>query len=192
MLSPPGTPAHVDHFTFPYDLAQAQSLMREAGFGPSRPAKVKLFATNGDYASDFDIARAIVQMWNRIGIDAALNVVSLPEYLQLAQGNKFEGPALWSWYTKTGSPVGYGYILDPRTIFSVWKSPDVAARFEALEQETDYARMTRGYSELEMWAVSQGYTVPLLQGTLPVVHKKALHYTPFANGSNRPYYWNLA
>ncbi len=191
MLSPPGTAAHVAGFSFPYDIAAAQNLVQEAGYTPQKPAKVKLFATNGAYASDFDMARAIVQMWKRVGIEADLHVVTLPEYLQLAQSNKFEGPALWNWYTKTGSPVAYGYILDPRTIFSVWKSPDVAARFRALEQEPDYGRMTRGYGELETWAVGNGYTVPLLQGILPVAHRKALRYAPFANGSNLPYHWSL-
>ena len=190
MLSPPGTPAHDAKFNFTYDLGAAQALVKQAGFSPQKPVKVKLFTTNGAYASDFDIARAIVQMWKRAGIDADLKVVTLPEYLLLSQGNKFEGPALWNWYTKTGSPVAYGYILDPRTIFSVWKSPDVAARFAALEQEADYAKMTRAYGDLEKWAVSEGYTMPLLQGIMPVVHGKALKYAPFGNGSNRPYYWS--
>ncbi len=191
MLSPPGTPAHDEKFAFSHDLAAAQALVKQAGFSPEKPVKVKMFTTNGAYASDFDIARAVVQMWKRVGIDADLKVVTLPEYLLLSQGNKFEGPALWSWYTKTGSPVAYGYVLDPRTIFSVWKSPDVAARFAVLEQQTDYENLTRGYSELEKWAVGEGYTLPLLQGIMPVVHGKTLKYAPFANGSNRPYYWSL-
>ena len=69
--------------------------------------------------------------------EADLKVVTLPEYLLLSQGNKFEGPALWSWYTKTGSPVAYGYVLDPRTI-----SPSLDLLFlaKAIERVGDHAK----------------------------------------------------
>jgi peptide/nickel transport system substrate-binding protein len=190
MLSPPGTVGHVANFRFAYDPAAARKLLAQSGYGPGKPVKVKFFTTNGAYASDFDMSRAIVQMWRKVGIEAELHVLSLPEYLLLSQSNKLEGPALWNWFTATGSPVIYGYILDPDKIFSAWKSDDVAARFAALRHETDYAKLTEAYKALEMWAVQEGYTVPLLQGTATVVHSKALKYAPFANGYNRPYYWN--
>ena len=83
-------------------------------------------------------------------------------------------------------------ILDPGKIFSVWKSDDVAKRFAELARQTDYDKLVGGYRSLEKWAVTEGYAMPLLQGTMTVVHKRTLGYTPFANGSNRPYYWRLA
>jgi peptide/nickel transport system substrate-binding protein len=189
MLSPPGTAAYTPAFRFDHDVALARQLLAKAGYSVARPAKVKLFATNGAYASDFEMARAIVQMWQKVGIAADLHILTLPEYMQLSQSGKLEGPALWSWFTATGSPVAYSYVLDPGKIFSAWKSDDVAARFAALQQETDYARLTQRYRELEIWAVEQGYTVPLLQGTTPVTHKQNLVYAPFANGANHPYAW---
>jgi peptide/nickel transport system substrate-binding protein len=192
MLSPPGTAAHDAKFQFPYDLEKAKALLAQSGHSPSKPVKIKFFATNGAYASDFEIARAIVQMWRKIGIEADLQVLTLPEYLLRSQGGKLEGPALWSWYSATGSPVAYSYVLDPSKIFSAWKSADVSARFTALQDETDYARLTQKYRALEIWAVEQGYTLPLLQGTTTVVRKQSLKYAPFANGANKPYYWSKA
>jgi hypothetical protein len=88
--------------------------------------------------------------------------------------------------------VAYSYVLDPGKIFSAWKSEDVAARFAALGQETDYAALVKGLSTLEMWAVGRGYIIPLLQGTTTVVHRRQLRYAPFANGAYRPYYWKLS
>jgi len=192
MLSPPGAAAHDPNFQFSYDPGQALALMARAGHGPSNPVRIKLFTTNGAYANDFDITRAIVQMWRKIGILADLQVLTLPEYMQLSQAGKLEGPALWNWYTATGSPVIYGYILDPSKIFSVWKSDDVAQRFAGLRQETDYERLTQAYRALEIWAVQQGYTVPLLQATTTVVHKRNLRATAFTNGSFQPYQWRPA
>lgn len=192
MLSPPGTAGHAPQFRFDHDVAQAQRLLGQSGFSTRKPARVKLFATNGAYASDFEMARAIAQMWKSVGIEPELHVLSLGEYLLLSQSGKLEGPALWSWFTATGSPVIYSYVLDPSKIFSAWKSPDMAARYKALQAETDYARLTKGLQEIEIFAVEQGYTVPLLQGTTPVVHRRRLVYGAYGNGANHPHAWKLA
>ena len=47
--------------------------------------------TNGHFPSDYDIARAIVQMWKRVGIDAKLEIIEYAKYFELNRGSQAAG-----------------------------------------------------------------------------------------------------
>jgi peptide/nickel transport system substrate-binding protein len=192
MLCPPGTRGYSPDFHFAYDPEKAKQLLAASGYSPAKPVKASLFCTNGAFANDFDTARAIVQMWRRVGIQAELQVRSLADFLTLTQGGTLPGAALWRWYTATGTPENYAYILDSRKMFSVWKSADMVERFTALDRETDYDTFVNRYRAIETFAINQGYSVPLLQGISTIVRRQRLKYLPFGNGSLRPYYWSQA
>ena len=51
-------------FQFKYDAELAKSYLAKSGHGPDKPVKIGFAATSGHFPSDYDIARAIVQMWN--------------------------------------------------------------------------------------------------------------------------------
>jgi len=186
----PGMPGYVPGFQVAYDQAKAKALLAASGYGPGKPAKINFYATNGVFPSDFDIARAIVQMWKRVGIEAELKILPSAQLYEYQSHNKFDGPVLKPWNPTTGNPAVYsGYMLDPRRYYSVWRSDDVPPRLFPLLQELDDAKRVAGFKAFDQWQVSQGYSIPLFQGLATVVARKNLAYKPYRSGFLVPYSW---
>jgi peptide/nickel transport system substrate-binding protein len=183
VLATPGTPGYLPDYTFPYDPDLAKRLLAQSGFGPDKPVKIGFATTNGQFPSDYDIARAIVQMWKRVGIEADLQVIEYAKYFELNRGAKLPEVTLYSWDNATGDPeIFSGYQLNPKMPFSPWKDEDIGQKVLALFGVADYDKRIAGYRELERYAVEHGATMPLLQSVVTVVRKKNLTYTKYGNG----------
>ncbi|CAN5432153.1 ABC transporter substrate-binding protein [soil metagenome] len=189
--SAPGTPSYDPAFKFDFDPALAQSLLAKSGYSASKPVQFRFFAPNGVNSADFDMARAIVQMWKKVGIEATLEVIEPPQYFTRLGSGKLEGPTLWLWTNATGDPeLSAGYYLNPKKAFSAWKTPDVSEKLDPLLVETDYDKRIEGYKTFHAWAVSQGYALPLVQGVATGAYgKDTIKYKPFRNGWLLPYEW---
>lgn len=186
----PGTPAYDPGYQFEFSLAKAQALLGTSGYGPNKPVKFTFFATNGVYPNDFDMARAIVQMWKKAGIDATLEVIEPAHYHAKVQTGKLDGPALWFWSNATADPeLSIGYYLDPKKNFSIWRSADVSPQLEPLLIELDYKKRIEGYKSFHIWAVEQGYSLPLLSGLSSVAHTQNAGYKAYQNGWILPPAW---
>lgn len=193
MWCAPGLPANDPTFKFAYDPAKAKALLAASGFSEDKPARIEFTTFNGVFPNDFDLARAIVQMWKNVGINANLSVLELTKFAELARNDRLEAPALSSWFNASGDPHVYsGTVLDPNKRFAVWRSDDIPPRLNPLLVEVDYKKRIAGYREFDKWVVEQGYAVPLLQGTATVVHAKRINYVPFKNGWTLPYYWTAS
>lgn len=183
VLATPGTPGYLPDFTFSYDPVLAKALLAQSGFGPGKPVKIGFATTNGQFPSDYDIARAITQMWKNVGIDANLQVIEYPKYFELNRAGKLPEATLYSWDNATGDPeIFSGYQLNPKMPFSPWKDKDIGDRVLALFNVADYAKRIAGYRALERYAVENGATMPLLQSVVTLVRKKNLDYTQYGNG----------
>lgn len=189
--APPGSPSHDEGFQFSHDPEKARSLLAQSGYGPDKPVRFTFYSTSGAQPSDFDMARALVQMWKKVGIDAQLEVIDMPQFHQRSAAGEMDGPVLWFWTNSTADPELYaGSYLNPATMFSVWKSEDVKDRLDPLLVQTDYARRIEDYKVFNRWAVEQGYSLPLLQGVSTVVRAASLNgYVPYANGWVLPGQW---
>ncbi|MCW5770719.1 MAG: hypothetical protein KIT16_03720 [Rhodospirillaceae bacterium] len=193
MWSGKGLPANDPKFHFAYDPALAKKLLAKSGYGPKKPAKIPFLTFNGVYPGDYDVARALVQMWKRVGIETDLGVIEMANYSEMSRNDKLEAPVLYSWANSTGDPEVYsGYILDPKKRFSVWKSADISVKLDPLLREPNYDKRIAGYKEFDRWAVEQGYAFPLFQAVAAVVHSKRIGYKPFRNGWILPYFWTAA
>lgn len=187
-----GTPGYPKEFHFAYDLAQAKALLAKAGFSPSNPAKITFLTTKGVFPNDFEVAQAIAAMWKKIGIVADIQVMELPKYQELLRAGKLPEATMYQWGNTTGDPEMYGgYLLDPKSIFSPYKSPDLGERVAPLLVETDPAKRAEGYRELHRYAVEKGYSIPLFQGIKTVAYDKALAYKPYGTGWILPQYYTL-
>jgi peptide/nickel transport system substrate-binding protein len=183
VLAVPGTPGYVEGFTFPYSPEKASEYLKKSGFGPTNPAKIHFNTTNGTFPNDFEMARAIVAMWQKVGIAAELEVIELNKYFELNHSGKMPEATLYRWGNETGDPEIYtGYILNPKLPFSTWKSEDVGAILDKLFAETDYDKRIKGYQELNTMVVEKGYAMPLLQGVSTVAYRNDVSFTPYANG----------
>jgi peptide/nickel transport system substrate-binding protein len=183
VLATPGTPGYIPDFNFKYDPAVAKQLLAQSGFGPDKPVKIGFAATNGQFPSDYDIARAIVGMWKPVGIDADLQVIEYAKYFELNRGGKLPEATLYSWDNATGDPeIFLGYQLNPKMPFSPWKDDDIGNRVLALFGVADYDKRIAGYKDLERYAVENGASMPLLQSVVTVVRKQNLGYQKYSNG----------
>lgn len=188
--SPPGTPSYDPDFEFPYDVDRAKAYLAKSGYSESKPATFKFFATNGVHPVDNQMARAIVQMWAKVGIQASLETIDVGVYFQSVAAGTLEGPALWFWNNTTADPELYaGSYLNADTAFSVWRSRDVMDKLSPLLVELDYAKRIEQYKAFNRWVVEQGYSLPLLQGVSCVAHAKTLHYAAYQNGWMLPAHW---
>jgi dipeptide transport system substrate-binding protein len=183
VLATPGTPGYIPDFNFRYDPAVAKQLLAQSGFGPDKPVKIGFAATNGQFPSDYDIARAIVGMWKPVGIDADLQVIEYAKYFELNRGGKLPEATLYSWDNATGDPeIFLGYQLNPKMPFSPWKDEDIGNRVLALFGVADYDKRIAGYKDLERYAAENGASMPLLQSVVTVVRKQNLGYQKYGNG----------
>lgn len=183
VVATPGSPGYLPDFNFKYDPELAKQLLANSGHGPSNPVKIGLAATNGQFPSDYDMARAIVQMWQKVGIAADLQVIEYAKYFELNRASKLPEATLYSWDNATGDPeIFSGYLLNPKMPFSAWKDDAVGGRVLKLFNVANYDARIAGYRDVERFAVEQGATIPLLQSVLTVVRKKNLQYTKYGNG----------
>ena len=192
MFAGQGMAANDPKFEFPFDPARSRALLAASGFNANNPVKINFTSFNGVFANDFDIARAIVQMWKNVGIDANLSVMEVAAYAELSRNDKLEAPMLYSWFNASGDPYIYsGTLMDPNKAFAVWRSDDLWPRLQPLLNEPDYDKRIAGYRVFDRWIVEQGYNIPLMQGVATVVHSRKMTYTPFRNGWSLPYYWGV-
>src|SRR5262249_43902245 len=75
VLATPGSPGFLPDFSFKYDPALAKELLAKSGFSSANPVKIGFATTNGQFPGDYDMARAIAQMWKQVGIEADLQVI---------------------------------------------------------------------------------------------------------------------
>ncbi len=179
----PGSPGYVADFKFKHDAELARQYLAKSGYGPDKPAKINFAATNGHFPSDYDIARALVQMWKKVGIEANLEVIEYAKYFELNRAVKLPEATLYSWDNSTGDPeIFAGYLLNPKLPFSAWKGMDVGEKVLELFNIADYDKRIAGYRALNTFAVENGSSIPLLQSVLTLVRKKDLGYTKYENG----------
>jgi peptide/nickel transport system substrate-binding protein len=183
VVATPGTPGYLPDFQFKYDPELAKQYLAKSNYGPDKPVKIGFAATNGQFPSDYDIARALVQMWKKVGIDASLEVIEYAKYFELNRGARLPEATLYSWDNASGDPeIFAGYLLNPKMPFSAWKGMDVGDKLLPLFNVADYDKRMQGYRELNRFAVETGASIPLLQSVLTLVRKNNLAYTKYANG----------
>jgi peptide/nickel transport system substrate-binding protein len=179
----PGTVAYLDDFKFDFNPDLAKQLLAKSGFSLANPAPIRFASTNGQFPSDYDMARAIAQMWKKVGIQAELETIEYSKYFELNRGDKLPEATLYSWDNATGDPELFvGYLLNPKMPFSAWKGAEVGDKILELLKIADYGKRIAGYRDLNRFAVEKGATIPLLQSVQTMVRKKQLHYVKYQNG----------
>lgn len=188
---PPDTPCYQSDFNFEYSSQKAMEYLKKSGYSPKNPVKFTFFATKGISPADNLMARAIVQMWQKVGIDAQLETIDFGKFFQAVAANTLEGPVLWLWNNSTGDPELYaGSYLNANTMFSVWHSDDVMEHLNPLLIENDYEKRINLYKDFNRWVVEQGYSIPLLEGINSVAHSNNIPYKAYRNGWLVPSSWH--
>lgn len=192
VLATKGSPGDTPDFKIPFNRDQAIQELAKAGYSKDKPLKIRMFSTNNTFPSDYDMARAISQMWSRIGIEAHVEEITVAKYLELSHSSKLQGVMLYSWANATGDPeIFTGRILDPRLRFSTWKEPALAAKLDALNAQMDEAKRVAGYRELNIEAARNAWSIPVLQSISTIAYKKGLNVQTYQTGYILPqeYSW---
>jgi peptide/nickel transport system substrate-binding protein len=183
VVATPGTPGYLPDYHFKYDPALSVELLKQSGYSLAKPVKFGFAATNGAFAGDYDIARAIVQMCQKVGIVLDLQVIELAQYFALNAADKLPEATLYSWDNAVGDPEIYsGYLLNPMMPFSAWKGKEVGEEIMQLFGEGNNAKRLEGYRKVEVEASEIGATMALLQTIQTLARKKELKFEAYGNG----------
>jgi peptide/nickel transport system substrate-binding protein len=183
VMATEGTPSYVPDFKFPFDKAKAVAELKAAGYSTANPVAITFLSTNGTFPSDFDMARAIVQMWKAVGINATIEETTPAKLTEAAQSGKLTGILLQSWANATGDPENYaGKIFDPRLRFAAWKDMTLAPRIDALTTEVDEAKRMAGWKALNVESSEKSWAIPLMQAVTTAAYTSTLQPVLFDNG----------
>jgi peptide/nickel transport system substrate-binding protein len=183
----PGMPSYPEDLEMGYDPELAAKYLADSGYGPNNPAKFDFVATNGAFPNDYDVARAIVAMWQKVGIQPNFEVVDLNKYYELSRSGNLKGASLAVWANATNDPELYiGSALDPKSRFVMWKDEALSAKIDPLLGEKDQAARMKGYEELNRYASEEALVIPLLQAVQTVVRKEKLNFTWIPNSWYEP------
>jgi peptide/nickel transport system substrate-binding protein len=187
ILGLPGMPGYPENFEMGYDPDLARRYLAAAGFGPDNPVSFDFITTNGAFPNDYELARAIVGMWRKVGIQPNFEVLDLNKYHELSRSGALKGASLAIWANATNDPeLSIGTALDPRSRFVLWKDDQLAARIDPLLRQTDDAARIEGYEKLARYASENALLIPLLQAVQTVVRRKELNFTWIPNGWYEP------
>lgn len=192
VLATKGSPGDVPDYKVEFNRDKAIEELAKAGYSKTKPLELRLFSTNNTFPSDYDVARAVAQMWSQIGITTTVEEITVAKYLELSHSTKLTGAMLYSWANATGDPeIFTGRILDPRLRFSTWKEPRLAETLDALNVQMDDAKRVQGYRTLNKEASEHAWSLPVLQSVSTVAYKKNLNVQTYQTGYILPqeYSW---
>ncbi len=174
--------AHTD-WSFPYDPDRARDLLGKAGYSRSNPLRLQVMTTKGAKTKDFEVMSAITQMWKDVGIEAELEIITIPQFFQHRSAKTIAPLSLYFWSNPTGDPVNsVGFMTRNKGPFKVWESPDVDPKVDPIFVETDEGKRIAAAKEAARYVVERGYIIPLYQVVMPVIMKKDLVYEPYPQG----------
>ncbi|MGH7264463.1 MAG: ABC transporter substrate-binding protein [Candidatus Rokuibacteriota bacterium] len=180
--------AHDPTLTFAYDPARARTLLQKAGYAPANPLRLKVMTTRGTRAKDFEVVTAITQMWGDVGIEAEVEVITIPQWFGLrnarGEGGKDLAPlSLYFWSNATGDPINsVGFQNNMKGPFRVWESEEMPALIAPVFEEKDEAKRIAAAKKAARHVIEHGYVIPLFQVVQPIILKKELSYQPFPTG----------
>lgn len=191
-LQTPEYPAYQPDLTIPYDPITAERLLAVSGYSTTNPVKFTVQTTNGYMAKDFEVVQAVVGMWKKVGIEAKIEVYDIAKHYELRAADTLAPVAFYVWGNATGDPENSTW----HTMFgpsphSVWDGPQVKALLGPLASEGDYEKRIKLYKTAERYIISHGMVIPLYQRKQPIVYKKNLIFTPYANNWILPYYMDV-
>jgi peptide/nickel transport system substrate-binding protein len=170
-----------------YDPALAAELLSASGFSQEKPVKFTVQTTRGFKPKDYEMIQAIVGMWRKVGIDAQIEIYEVAKHFELRMSHRLAPAAFYNWGNAIGDPsTSTGHAMFSKTPHSAWHSDDLDAKIGPLWNEKDEAKRIAGWKAADRYIAEQGYVIPLLQYTQPILFKADLKVTPNVSGALQP------
>ncbi len=164
-----------------YDAVQAQSLLKEAGWGDGFSAV--LAGSNDRYPSDAQVTQAVGQMLARVGIKT--DVQTMPAAILFSRGSKLEFSLFLSGWVGTGDPssplVALMATYDQTTGMGPsnrgrWSNPDFDTALGAALHTLDDTKRNAFYARASEIAVAEMGVIPVYFTINTWASKKAFVY----------------
>jgi peptide/nickel transport system substrate-binding protein len=170
---------------YPYDPEKAKAMLAAAGVKPG--FKTTLYAMNGPrpYMPDpLKVAEAIQSDLKNVGIDASIRSLEWGTYLDEMQHGKHT-IGLIGWVGDNGDPDNFLYVLldkesarIPAQNMAFWKNDRVHELLVGAQEETDVAKRTAAYQEVQKIAHAEAPWVPIAYMTQLVGFDRRVHGYP--------------
>lgn len=188
---------HLDTLKPEYDLAEAQRLMKEAGY--ENGFRVSMMAPNNRYVHDEKIAQALAAMLARINIKVELKTLPKAQYFQ-EYDNRSADIMMIGWQSDTSDSNNFYEFLvacpDPNTGLGAYNAanycnPKVDGLIRAANREMNPERRIRLLQQIEQTLYDEAVIVPLLWQHLAWGAKANVHIEEVVNSDNFPYLGDL-
>ncbi|MCW4115198.1 ABC transporter substrate-binding protein [Aurantimonas sp. MSK8Z-1] len=177
-LEAPGYLAYDAAITVPYDPDMAKKLLADSGFSPDKPVKVTIQTTRGYMPKDYEMIQAIVGMWRKVGIEANIEVYEIAKHYELRAADQLAPFAFYNWGNAIGDPAtSTGFAMFGPSPHSVWNTDDLDGKIAPLWGEKDEDKRVAGWKAVDKYIAEEGYVLPLLQYSQPIVFRKGLKVT---------------
>ncbi len=196
-MSPAGYLGHNPALKPRYDVAAAQALMKEAGYGDG--LEVSMMCPNNRYVNDFKICEASASMLAKIGIKVDLTTMPKAQYWP-----KFDERAadimMIGWHSDTEDSANFYEFLamtpnadTGRGQYNsgAYSNPVVDALTEASLKETDDARRAALLQQVEKTLYDDAAFVPFHWQNLAWGARKGVGIDAVVNAMNFPYLGDL-
>ncbi len=168
---------------YAYDPAQAKKLLAEAGH--PHGFKAKLWSPQGRYPKDFELAQAVQQQLNKVGVDCTLDTMEWAAYLAATRKPPEQNESeifLMGWAPSTAEARWILYPLftteqwvpggNNRTFFSNPEFDEMVAKFTTATSETERNKYLKAAQEL---LSKEAPSIPILATKETIGYSKKLH-----------------
>jgi len=165
--SPPGYVGHLPSLTPRYDLALAQKLMQQAGYGNG--FRLTMIAPNNRYVNDAKIAQAVVIMLAKINIQVDLVTMTKAQYwLKYDQGRA--DLMMLGWHSDTEDSANFSELLamcrNPESGYGRYNgghycNAEVDRLVSASAKQTDATKRAQMLQQVEQILYQDAAFVPL-------------------------------
>ncbi len=196
-MSPKGYLGHNPDLTPRFDVAAAQKLMEEAGYGDG--LSVTMMCPNNRYVNDFKICEASVAMLAKIGIRVDLTTMPKAQYWP-----KFDERAadimMIGWHSDTEDSANFYEFLAMTPNAETGRGQYNAGNYsnaqvdeltEASLTETDEAKRAEMLQEVEQILYDEAAFVPFHWQDLAWAARKGVNIGAVVNAMNFPYLGDL-
>jgi peptide/nickel transport system substrate-binding protein len=186
-LDAPQYAAFDPSITIAHDPALATKLLSASGYSKEKPVKFTIQTTRGFKPKDYEMIQAIVGMWRNVGIDAEIEIYEIAKHFELRMSHQLKPAAFYNWGNAIGDPTtSTGFAMFSKSPHSAWHSDDLDAKIGPLWGEKDETKRIQGWKDVDRYIAEQGYVIPLLQYTQPILFKSELAVIPNISGALQP------
>lgn len=156
-------PARADFATWTptQRLAEARRLLAAAGYGPSKPLRVRLAFTNGDVPRR--VAVTLAAMWKQAGVETTLEPGEAKAALAAVQRGEFES-FRYQWLSGTTDPASFmeRFLSDARGVnVAGYANPAFDALYARAERTRDLAARAELFRQAEAMVLADMPVAPL-------------------------------